>query len=244
MEQLLVSAAEIEPRLREVQARVRAAAERCGRDPQQIRIVAISKTHAPAVVRAAYQLGLRDFGENRVEEGLPKQQALRDLPEIRWHMVGHIQSRKAKDVISGFQVVHSVDRMKIARRLDRYAGQQGQRLPAMLECNVSGEASKYGWSLSSQAEWGEVVDELAAIEAMPNLEVSGLMTMAPLVADPELVRPVFRKLRQLRDFLRDSVSNRWTELSMGMSDDFEVAIEEGATVLRIGRAIFGPRQER
>lgn len=242
MEQSLVSTAEIEPRLDELHARIHAAAVRCGRDPGSIRLVAVSKSHPPEVVRAAYQLGLRGFGENRVEEGLPKQKALQDLNEIEWHMVGHIQSRKAEAAVSGFQVVHSVDRTKIARRLDRFAGEQGVELQVLLECNVSGEASKYGWQLSSEAEWSGVVEQFSEIAALPNLQVLGLMTMAPMVPDPEQVRPVFRKLYSLRDFLRRSVAERWSELSMGMTDDYEVAIEEGATMLRIGRAIFGPRQ--
>lgn len=244
MEQSLISVAEIEPRFREVQARIQAAAKRGERDAGRIRLIAVTKSHPPQVLRAAYQLGLRAFGENRVEEGLPKQQDLADLSEIEWHMIGHIQSRKAEAVVAGFQVVHSVDRMKIARRLDRYAGEHGRQLRVMVECNVSGEASKYGWQLSAESEWRAVVDQFNEIQAMPNLEVLGLMTMAPMVADPEQVRPVFRRLRKLRDFLWEAVSEDWTELSMGMTDDYQVAIEEGATLLRIGRAIFGPRQAR
>lgn len=241
MEQSSVFAAEIERRLGEVRGRIVVAAERAGRSPDQVRIVAVSKTHPAEVVRAGYQSGLRLFGENRVEEAQPKQGQLTDLAELEWHMVGHIQSRKARGAAATFDAVHSVDRMKIARRLDR-AAQGGARLKVLLECNVSAEAAKDGWPLANSESWPAILDEFAAVLELPNLQVLGLMTMAPLVPDPEQTRPVFRKLRELRDFLRYSLPGDWPELSMGMTDDFEVAVEEGATLLRIGRAIFGPRQ--
>lgn len=219
-----------------------AAAARASRSADQIRIVAVTKTHPPEIVRAGHQAGLRLFGENRVEEAEPKRELVSDLAEVEWHMVGHIQSRKAKATAAGFEMVHSVDRMKIARRLDR--AREGQpRLPVLLECNVSGEPTKYGWDLARRDRWPEVLVQFEELLRLPNLQVQGLMTMAPLVPDPEQARPVFHKLRRLRDFLRESLGADWQELSMGMTDDFEVAVEEGATLLRIGRAIFGPRRK-
>jgi pyridoxal phosphate enzyme (YggS family) len=222
--------------------RVNDAAERVGRDFEEIQIVAITKTHPPGVVREAYTLGMRDFGENRVLEALEKQSHLQDLTDIRWHMVGHIQSRKASEVPGHFQIVHSIDRMKIARYLDKYAQQKGMKLPVFLECNVSGEQSKYGWELSDRGVWEGVAKELRNLFDMGNLEVRGLMTMAPWVQDDDIIRATFKQLRTLRDFLQDELDVSLPELSMGMTDDFEIAVEEGATMLRIGRAIFGPRQ--
>jgi len=156
-------------------------------------------------------------------------------------MVGHIQSRKARLIVPAFAWVHSVDRVKIARLLDREAETHGQGLPVLLECNVSGETTKEGWHLAERSLWASLTSEVAEVASLPHLEVRGLMTMAPWSADPETARPVFRKLRALRDHLSGTVPGRWDEFSMGMTDDFEVAIEEGATIVRIGRAIFGPR---
>lgn len=243
MERSLVSAAEIGERLEAVGRRVAAAADRAGRDPKSIRIVAVSKSQPAEVVRVGFQQGLHLIGENRVEETEAKRAQLADLGEIEWHMVGHIQSRKAERAAAAFDLVHSIDRLKIARRLDAACAELGKRLPVLMECNVSGEASKYGWPLSAPAAWPAIVDDFSAVRLLPNLRVVGLMTVAPMEDDPERVRPVFRKLRQLRDFLDQQVPGDWSELSMGMTDDFEVAIEEGATLLRIGRAIFGPRRE-
>ncbi len=226
-----------------MQSRVWSSAERAGRNPDPIRIVAVSKSQPADVVRAGYQAGLRMLGENRVEEAVPKQEQLSDLEGIEWHMVGHIQSRKATTVAEAFDLVHSVDRSKIAQRLNRAAEQVGRRLPVLLECNVSGEAAKYGWALAQESSWPGIVDEFADLVRLPNLEILGLMTMAPMTNTPESVRPVFRRLRQLQEFLCQSLPAEWSELSMGMTDDFEIAVEEGATILRIGRAIFGPRQE-
>ena len=152
-------------------------------------------------------------------------------------MIGHVQSRKAEEAVGPYALIHSVDSVKLARRLDRFASERGRRLPILLEVNVSGEASKYGFRPT------EVATALTEIAAMPSLQVQGLMTMAPIVADPAMARPVFRALRVLRDELGRRFSQiDWRHLSMGMTDDFEVAIEEGATIVRIGRAIFGERR--
>jgi len=225
---------QIEANLQAVRERIAAAAHRAGRDPAEITLVAVTKTQPVEVIRAAYELGLRDFGENRVEEAETKFHLLPD--DIRWHMVGHVQSRKAARAVSPYVLVHSVDRVKLARRLNRFAGEAGRRLPILLEVNVSGEATKYGFSPD------EIEPAVEAMRAFEHLRIRGLMTMAPIVTDPEDARPVFVALRELRDRLATRFPDLdWHHLSMGMTDDFEVAIEEGATIVRIGRAIFGER---
>ncbi len=225
---------QIEANLQAVRERIAAAAHRAGRDPAEITLVAVTKTQPVEVIRAAYELGLRDFGENRVEEAETKFHLLPD--DIRWHMVGHVQSRKAARAVSPYVLVHSVDRVKLARRLNRFAGEAGRRLPILLEVNVSGEATKYGFSPD------EIEPAVEAMRAFEHLRIQGLMTMAPIVTDPEDARPVFVALRELRDRLATRFPDLdWHHLSMGMTDDFEVAIEEGATIVRIGRAIFGER---
>ncbi|HEY66876.1 MAG: YggS family pyridoxal phosphate-dependent enzyme [Chloroflexi bacterium] len=233
-----------------VQERIAEAALRVGRDPAEVTLVAVAKTFPAEAVVAAYQAGVRHFGENRVEEGMTKIPAVHAAisgPRPTWHMVGHVQSRKAKAVVAHFDYVHSVDRLKIARRLSRFAQEAGRTLPVLLECNVSGEETKFGFDLQDW-EHDEPRREafFAAVEeilALPALSVQGLMTMAPFVTDPETVRPVFASLRGLLDALRSRFpTHKWRHLSMGMTDDFEVAVEEGATMVRIGRALFGARQ--
>jgi pyridoxal phosphate enzyme (YggS family) len=203
----------------------------------------VTKGFPPETIRLAAQAGLTEVGENRVEEALPKREALGDLPGLAWHMIGHLQSRKAALVPGAFRMVHSVDRPKIARLLDRQAGSAGLRLPVLLQCNVSGEASKSGWPLADRSTWETVLPEFDQIARLPHLQLMGLMTMAPLTPDPEATRPAFRTLRRLAEFLREGTPWGWEVLSMGMSDDFEIAVEEGATLLRIGRELFGPRPE-
>ncbi len=227
--------------LERVLKRIERAAARSGRAPESVRLVAVSKGFGQRVIRLAHQAGLRDIGENRVEEAEAKQAALEGLQDLRWHMIGTIQSRKAEKVVAAFGMVHSVDRLKIARLLDRHAGAAGVRLPVLLECNVSGEATKAGWPLAASSIWDAAMEDFKQIVALPHLEVGGLMTMAPLTADPEHVRPVFHRLSELRSALEVKLGCPLPELSMGMTDDFEVAVEEGATLVRIGRALFGPR---
>jgi pyridoxal phosphate enzyme (YggS family) len=229
--------------LESVQERITAAALRASRDPSAITLVAVTKTQSPEVMQAAYDLGLRDFGENRVEEAQTK--AGRLPAGTTWHMIGHIQSRKAKLVPPLFQFVHSVDSVKLAGRLDRACQDGNELLPVLLECNVSGEASKYGFAVDRWAQdpaQREVLwTAVSEIVALPNLSVQGLMTMAPILDDMEEARPLFAGLRRLRDDLAGAFpSADWRHLSMGMTDDFEVAIEEGATLVRVGRAIFDP----
>ena len=225
-----------------VRQRMALAARRAGRDPDEIRLVAVTKGQPLEVVRAAFEQGLRDFGENRVEEALPKMQAAALGPACSWHMIGHVQSRKAGDVAPNFALVHSVDSLKLARRLDRFAGEGGRRLPVLIECNVSGEASKSGYPAQNASDCERLLPELEELVSLASLEVRGLMTMAPYTAAPEESREVFRRLRRLREYLAARIpSSDWGALSMGMTDDFEVAIEEGATIIRVGRALFGER---
>jgi len=218
---------DIPTNLAEIERRILRACERSGRSPEEVAVVAVTKGVAPERIEEAFRLGLRHFGENRVQEAREKVPRLGHLP-ITWHMVGHLQSNKAKLALSLFQFFHSVDSLKLAQVLD---SRSQTKVPVLLQVNVSGESTKFGVS----PEEAPAVAE--AISKLPHLELKGLMTIAPLVTDPEEVRPVFRRLRELRDALG------LRELSMGMSEDFEVAVEEGATIVRLGRAIFGERRE-
>ena len=214
----------IQARLAAARASVSEAAERAGRDPAGIRLIAVSKTFPADAIRAAFDAGQRDFGENRVQEGLAKIAELDGL-DADIHLIGTLQRNKARHA-GAFASVQSIDSIRLAeavsRRLDR-------ELEILLEVNVAAEQSKSGFAPA------DLPDALPAIQALPNLDVAGLMTIAPIVADPEDARPVFRQLRGLRDRLG------LRELSMGMSSDYAVAVEEGATMVRIGRAIFGER---
>ena len=235
-----MSDSSLQANLIRVQERIAAAAARVGRDVATITLVAVSKTHPVEALLTAYELGVRHFGENRVEEASAKLPAFKQViadPAVVFHMIGHIQSRKAEDVARLFDRVHSVDSMKLAQRLARFAAKP---LPILLEVNVSGEESKYGFDGARRAE---LFDAVETISQLPPLRLDGLMTMAPIVENPEEARPVFRALRELRD----EIAVRYPalalpHLSMGMTDDFEVAIEEGATLVRVGRAIFGERE--
>jgi hypothetical protein len=224
--------------LAEVRGRLGAAAERAGRRADEVLLVAVSKTYPLAAIAAALTAGQHDFGENRLEELWTKVRAaeIMGLQDIRWHMIGTIQSRKSADAVGPVRLIHSVDRMKLAGRLSRDAQAARQVLDVLLEVNVSGEANKHGFRPE------ELMANASALATLPGLRILGLMTMAPLVDDPEEARPVFRGLRRLRDQLgAEPLTAGWRELSMGMSNDFEVAIEEGATIVRIGSAIFGAR---
>ncbi len=237
---------QLSARIAAIQERIAAAAGRAGRTPGEVTLVAVSKTQPPEAVAAAYAAGLRVFGENRVEEAGPKVAAVAKLlapsQPPAWHMIGHVQSRKAEAVLPWAARVHSVDSEKLARRLSKavldigYSDISTKTLPILLEINVSGEASKDGVT----PEQAPALVEM--IQALPGLRIEGLMTVAPIAVDPEDVRPVFAALRHLRDDLaRRFPTVDWRHLSMGMTDDFEVAIEEGATMVRVGRAIFGER---
>ena len=230
-----------------VRERIANACQRSGRDPGEVQLVAISKKKPAEHILEAINAGLTDFGENRIEEALikiPDVMAQTTAPVI-WHMVGHIQSRKARDVVRlDFDLVHSVDSRKLAERLDRMAAATDRKIPILLEMNVSGEAAKSGWSVHTSGETisADLRNDIEAIRQFEHLSIEGLMTMAPLVQHPEATRPVFQSLARLRAMLRDEFpALDWRHLSMGMTNDYEVAIEEGATIVRIGRAIFGER---
>ena len=221
--------------LAQVCSNIAEAASRSKRSPGEITLVAVSKTRPVELVKIAYNLGVKNFGENRVQDALPK---IADFhpPDMRWHMIGHLQSNKAAKVVGAFDTVQSVDSMHLAQTLSRYAEEQRKHLPVLLQVNVSGEKSKEGMALSEAPELAR------QIAALPALEIQGLMTIAPLVENPEEVRSVFRELRKLFERLKDEIREcSWQHLSMGMTDDYCVAIEEGATIVRIGRAIFGER---
>lgn len=231
----------LQDRLASVKQRIAQAARRSGRDPAEVTLVAVTKTLPVDAIVQAYALGLRDFGENRVEEAqdkLPAVQACLPSPAAppRFHMIGHVQSRKARDVAALFDIVHSVDSLKLAGKLSRALAAGPRALPILLECNVSGEASKYGFQPYAAGFWADV----EALLALPGLQLEGLMTMAPVVDEPEQARPVFAALRRLGQALAARFGAACAQqLSMGMTDDFEVAIEEGATMVRVGRALFG-----
>ena len=234
--------------LENIRTRIAEAALRVGREPSGVYLVAVTKTFPVDAILAAWESGQRDFGENRPEEGVQK------IPEVAarlptgsgkptWHMIGHIQRRKARLVVEDFDVVHSIDRLAVAQKLSALAVEAGRELPVLLECNVSGEASKYGYQAAGWERDAAIRErlygEVTAILGLPSLRLEGLMTMAPIADDAEAVRPVFASLRALRDAFREHFpAVTLPHLSMGMTDDFEVAVEEGATLVRVGRGIF------
>jgi pyridoxal phosphate enzyme (YggS family) len=239
---------EIQGNLARVRERIGAAARRVGREPSDVTLVAVTKTHPPDVVAIAYQAGVCDFGENRVEEAMDKiplvQEGIADQ-SLCWHMIGHLQSRKARRAAVLFDWIHSVDSVRLAQRISRACEESGKTIRILLEVNVSGESTKYGFDVSparGDAAKNAFLADVDQILALPHLKLCGLMTMAPIVAQADQARPVFSALRMLRDDLKSRFPEvGWGELSMGMTDDFEVAIEEGATMVRVGRAIFGER---
>ncbi len=230
-------------RLCAVERRIEAACARAGRERSEVTLVAVSKTRSIEEIETGYICGLRHMGENRVEEAALKVPTLREhhvADPVTWHMIGHVQGRKARDAALLCDVIHSIDSRALVLRLDRIAGEMGKRIPVLLELNVSGETSKYGWPAHDAWTLDKTVQEIAGCGPLSNLDVRGLMTMAPIVPDMELARPIFARLREIRDVFRQRLPfSLWPELSMGMTDDFEVAIEEGATIVRIGRALFG-----
>jgi len=232
---------QLQANLARVQEQIANAAARASRNPNEITLVAVSKTHPIEIILEAYAAGLRHFGENRVEEAAEKIPVINpQVQGIVWHLVGHLQSRKAKDAAALFDIVHSIDSVSLAQKLDARAAALGKTIPILLEVNTSGEASKFGFALNARENFFDAVRQILEC---PHLDVQGLMTIAPIVEKPEHARPYFRALRELRDELCQRFPNRaWQHLSMGMTDDFEAAIAEGATIVRIGRAIFGERK--
>ena len=222
---------ELAARIARVRERIAAAAARSGRPAEAVRLVAVTKMVPPERVAEAYALGLRDFGENRVQEGVAKiaalaQQGIRPT----WHLVGHLQTNKVAAALRCFDILQAVDSRRLAEVISRRALAP---VPVLLEVNVAGEPTKFGFRLDTPGEPFE--ETVAAIRALPRLDVRGFMTVAPIAEDPETLRPIFRQLAELAARLG------LPELSMGMTDDYPIAIEEGATIVRIGRAIFGER---
>lgn len=232
--------ASFENRLLAVRERISAAAVRARRDPAGVRVIAVSKGQPADRIGEAVAAGMNEFGENYLEEAGPKIRGL--APTITWHMIGHVQSRKAKGVAELFSIIHSVDSAALARRLSRFALERGATVRILMECNASGETTKFGWPAADDSAWESLLREWEQLLPLPGISVIGLMTMAPYADDPETARPIFRRLRRLRDAARTALPDAiGPELSMGMTDDFEPAVEEGATMVRIGRALFGPR---
>lgn len=222
--------------------RIASAAKKAGRNPEMVKLVVVTKAQPVEVAHAAIEAGAIILGENYAEEGVTKIQSLQKSSAVEWHMIGHVQSRKAALVAGHFNFMHSLDSLKLAKRLDRFCSDAGRVLPVLLEFNVGGEESKGGWEASDKKQWQGLHDEISEILALRNLHVRGLMSMPPLGKDAEFSRPYFQKLRELREFLKAGFPQAdLSELSMGTSSDFEVAVEEGATFVRVGTAIVGTR---
>ncbi len=221
-------AAGIKGNVEAIRERIAGAAARAGRPPSEVTLVGVTKAIGPAAIQEAFAAGLLHFGESRVQEAAEKVPSLSSLgPQAVWHLVGHLQTNKVRAAVGLFDVVQTVDSIRVAESISQHTGRD---MPVLLQVNVAGEASKHGFTLQ------EVIPALERIARLPRIRIKGLMTIAPWADDPEEARPVFRRLRQMRDALG------LEHLSMGMSNDFEVAVEEGATMVRIGRAIFGTRE--
>lgn len=225
---------DLEANLASIQQRMRSACDRSGRDPSSVQLLAVSKNHPAETVSAAAALGVTHFGENRVQEAKSK------IPlcssRLHWHMIGHLQSNKCRDAVSLFEMVQSVDSLSIAEEINRRADQSAKTVKILLEVNVAGEASKFGYKPE------KLLEELEKINALPRIEIYGLMTIPPIKQNAEQVRPYFRELREVKTRCEQILGVPLNHLSMGMSDDFEVAIEEGATIVRVGTALFGARR--
>ncbi|HTL59729.1 MAG TPA: YggS family pyridoxal phosphate-dependent enzyme [Candidatus Limnocylindrales bacterium] len=220
--------------LKRINERITQSCARAGREPRSVRLLAVTKTHPPEMVKQAADLGLTLFGENKVQEAKAK------IPlcpgRLHWHMIGHLQSNKCRDAVELFEMVHGVDSLHLAEELNRRAEQASKTMPILLEVNIVGEGSKFGYKPE------QLLRELDALNELPRLEIHGLMTIPPWTPLPERVRPIFRRLRELKAECEQALGAPLPELSMGMTGDFEVGIEEGATIVRIGTALFGERK--
>ena len=251
MERLSGEAPSIEARVEQVRRRIAEACARAGRSTDEVTLVAVSKTRTAKEIVSALQAGIRCFAENRPEDAPGKIAAVaalageRGLPQPCWHMIGHVQSRKAKLVVGPYELIHSLDSLHLAQRLDRLAAEQGTAVHALIEINMSGEADRSGFPAprpDGVPDSGLVAD-LEQMVGLASIKLLGLMAMAPMVASAEDARPCFRRLRLLQERLCQQLPQaEWQHLSMGMTDDYEIAIEEGASLVRIGRAIFGERR--
>ena len=218
-----------------IQQRIRAACERAGRAPDSVTLLAVSKTHPPETIREAADCGQWLFGENKIQEAKAK------IPlcpgKCRWHFIGHLQSNKIRDAVELFEMIQGVDSLALAREISKRCEQASKRMPILLEVNVAGEASKFGCKPE------QLMAEFNELNALPKIEIHGLMAIPPYTTDPEKARPYFRRLRELKERAESVLGAPLPHLSMGMSGDFEIAIEEGATLVRIGTALFGPRRK-
>lgn len=220
--------------LENVTSRIHAACARAGRDPSSVTLLAVAKGQPPARVREAADLGLTLFGENRIQEARIK---IGQCPgKLRWHMIGHLQSNKCRDAVHFFEAIQSVDTLALATEINKHADKAAKSMPILLEVNAAGESTKFGFRPE------QLLAELPQINELKRLEIHGLMTIAPWTTDPEKVRPIFRQLQELKSRCEQLLGAPLSHLSMGMSGDYEVAIEEGSTLVRIGTALFGPRQ--
>jgi len=225
-------------------ARITKAEAAFGRTPGSVRLVVVSKSQPLEVIQAAIAAGITVFGENYAEEAVGKIAALKET-EVEWHMIGHVQSRKADLIATNFTMLHSLDSPKLAARLDRLCGELNRNLPVLLEFNVSGEESKFGFPAWDETRRSDLQPGIEQILALSHLQVNGLMTMPPFFDDPERTRPYFQRLCRLQEFLANHYPHaHWQELSMGTSLDFVTAIQEGATYVRVGQAILGPRANK
>jgi pyridoxal phosphate enzyme (YggS family) len=219
-----------------IQQRIRTACERVGRPPDSVTLVAVTKTHSPDTVKAAMDAGQLLFGENKVQEAKAK------IPlcpgKARWHFIGHLQSNKCRDAVELFEMIESVDSLPLAQEINKRAEQAAKRMPVLLEVNVAGEASKCGYAPE------RLLVDLKELNSLPRLEIHGLMTVPPWTAEPESARPHFRRLCELKAQCEQILGAPLPHLSMGMTGDFETAIEEGATIVRIGTALFGTREQK
>jgi pyridoxal phosphate enzyme (YggS family) len=227
---------DLEARLEAVNRQIAAACARAGREASSVTLLAVTKSHAPEIISEAGALGLSLFGENKVQEAKAK------IPlcpgRLRWHMIGHLQTNKCRDAVELFEMIQSVDSLRLAQEINHRAEEAAKRMPILLEVNAVGEASKFGYPPEN------LLEELSRVNALPRLEIQGLMTVPPWTPEPEKVRPIFRQLRELKEKCEQILGAPLPHLSMGMTGDFEVAIEEGATIVRIGTALFGERSKK
>ena len=235
---------EIKQNLEQVYENITSAAFRAGRKPDEVRLVVVSKGQPVETIQAAITAGVKIFGENYPEEAIEKIQAAPAM-DVAWHMIGHLQSRKAKLVCSHFDWMQSLDSLHLAQKMERLLAEHNRTLPVLLEFNVGGEETKSGWLAGEKSNWPQIFPDIGQILELPHLQVRGLMTMPPLTANREEARGHFKKLVELQKTLRVQFPQaNWDELSMGTSSDYEAAVEEGATFVRIGTSILGPRQPR
>jgi len=221
---------------------IAAAARRAGREADSVQVVVVTKMQPVGVVRAVIDAGAKILGENYAEEAVRKIMELKSATGVEWHIIGHVQSRKARLVAEHFALFQTLDSVKLAERVDHFAAGVGRVLPVLLELNIGDEQSKSGWPAADPHRWVDLLADVSAIAKLEHLEVRGLMAMPPLSTDPEAGRPYFRRLRELKEFLaKNAPAINWRHLSMGTSADYTVAVEEGATLVRIGQAILGPR---